>query len=67
MPKKRFSPEQIVTLLRQIEVTMGQGTHAVDTDAASGGEDRWVIARKNLKRYSAGDKLYALVNPKQAY
>jgi len=24
MPKKRFSPEQIVTLLRQIEVTMGQ-------------------------------------------
>ena len=25
MPKKRFSPEQIVTLLRQIEVTMGQG------------------------------------------
>ena len=25
MPKKRFSPEQIVTLLRQIEVAMGQG------------------------------------------
>ena len=25
MPKKRFSPEQIVTLLRQIEVTMAQG------------------------------------------
>ena len=25
MPKKRFSAEQIVTLLRQIEVTMGQG------------------------------------------
>ena len=25
MPKKRFSPEQIVTLLRQIEVVMGQG------------------------------------------
>ena len=28
MPKKRFSPEQIVTLLRQIEVTMGQGKSA---------------------------------------
>ncbi len=26
MPKKRFSAEQIVTLLRQIEVAMGQGT-----------------------------------------
>ena len=25
MPKKRFSSEQIVTLLRQIEVVMGQG------------------------------------------
>jgi putative transposase len=28
MPKKRFSPEQIVTLLRQIEVVMGQGKSA---------------------------------------
>jgi transposase-like protein len=28
MPKKRFSPEQIVTLLRQIEVTMDQGKSA---------------------------------------
>src|SRR5580704_5073464 len=28
MPKKRFSPEQIVTVLRQIEVTMGQGKSA---------------------------------------
>ena len=25
MPKKRFGAEQIVTLLRQIEVSMGQG------------------------------------------
>jgi putative transposase len=28
MPKKRFSPDQIVTLLRQIEVPMGQGKSA---------------------------------------
>ena len=28
MPKKRFSAEQIVTLLRQIEVAMGQGKSA---------------------------------------
>ena len=28
MPKKRFSAEQIVTLLRQIEVLMAQGRSA---------------------------------------
>jgi hypothetical protein len=28
MLKKRFSPEQIVTLLRQIEVSMAQGKSA---------------------------------------
>ena len=28
MPKKRFSAEQIVTLLRQIEVLMAQGKSA---------------------------------------
>jgi len=28
MPKKRFSGEQIVTLLRQIEVSMAQGKSA---------------------------------------
>jgi putative transposase len=28
MPKRRFSAEQIVTLLRQIEVAMGQGKSA---------------------------------------
>jgi len=28
MPKKRFSAEQIVTLLRQIELAMGQGKSA---------------------------------------
>ena len=29
MPKKRFSPEQIVTLLGQIEVMMSQGKSAL--------------------------------------
>ena len=28
MPKKRFSADQIVTLLRQIEVSMAQGKSA---------------------------------------
>jgi putative transposase len=30
MPKKRFGAEQIVTLLRQIEVLMGQGKSTPD-------------------------------------
>lgn len=30
MPKKRFSAEQIVTLLRQIEVLMAQGKSALE-------------------------------------
>jgi hypothetical protein len=36
MPKKRFGAEQIVTLLRQIEVSIGQGkaAPAVCRDAA---------------------------------
>lgn len=42
-------------------------SHAVDTEAASGGEDMWIIARENLKRYIAGDKLYSLVDPKRGY
>jgi hypothetical protein len=31
MPKKSFSAEQIVTLLRQIEVSMAQGAATPDT------------------------------------
>jgi len=42
-------------------------SHAVDTTAASGGEDTWVIVRENLKRFIAGDKLYSLVDPKRGY
>jgi phosphoglycerate dehydrogenase-like enzyme len=42
-------------------------SHAVDTTAASGGEDMWIIVRENLKRYVAGDKLYSLVDAKRGY
>ena len=42
-------------------------SHAVDTDGGSGGEDMWIIARENLKRYIAGDKLYSLVDAKRGY
>jgi hypothetical protein len=27
----------------------------------------WIIARENLKRYIAGDKLYSLVDAKRGY
>jgi hypothetical protein len=36
MPKKRFSAEQIVTLLRQIEVSMAQGKYAAEAARRQG-------------------------------
>ena len=42
-------------------------SHAIDTTAASGGEDMWIIARENLKRYIAGDKLYSVVDARRGY
>jgi hypothetical protein len=36
MPKKRFSAEQIVTLLRQIEVSMAQGNSAPEACREAG-------------------------------
>jgi phosphoglycerate dehydrogenase-like enzyme len=42
-------------------------SHAVDSEAASGGEDMWIIARENLKRYIDGDKLYSVVDAKRGY
>jgi len=36
MPKKRFSAEQIVTLLRQIEVSMAQGKSAPEACREAG-------------------------------
>jgi len=48
-------------------MTPETASHAVDTEAASGGEDMWIIARENLKRYVAGDKLYSVVDAKRGY
>jgi putative transposase len=36
MPKKRFSAEQIVMLLRQIEVSMAQGNPALEACREAG-------------------------------
>jgi len=48
-------------------MTPETASHAVETADASGGEDMWVIARENLRRYVAGDRLYAVVDPKRGY
>jgi phosphoglycerate dehydrogenase-like enzyme len=48
-------------------MTPETASHAVDTTAASGGEDMWLIARENLKRYIAGDKLYSVVDARRGY
>jgi hypothetical protein len=40
MPKRRFSPEQIVTLLRQIEVAMSQGKSAQMASREAGSPSR---------------------------
>jgi putative transposase len=44
MPKKRFSAEQIVTLLRQIEVLMAEGNSAPDACLDSGISQQSYIA-----------------------
>ena len=44
MPKKRFSAEQIVTLLRQIEVLMAQGKSAPEACRDAGYRSRAITA-----------------------
>jgi hypothetical protein len=41
MPKKRFGAEQIVTLLRQIEVLMVQGKSAPEACREAPARHRW--------------------------
>ena len=48
-------------------MTPETASHAVETADASGGEDMWAIARENLRRYVAGERLYAVVDPKRGY
>ena len=48
-------------------MTPETASHAVETPDASGGEDMWALARENLRRYVAGEPLYAVVDPKRGY
>lgn len=70
MPKKRFGAEQIVTLLRQIEVLMAQGKSAPDAcrDAAispSGGIDLKAIAEIAGHASIHTTVMYVEANPKR--
>src|SRR5450631_386604 len=55
MPKKRFSAEQIVTLLRQIEVSMAQGkpTPMACLDAG-------ISQQSSVMNFSTGEIFYTL-------
>ena len=63
----RLAPSDPLFSAPNLIMSPETASHAVDTTAASGGEDMWIIARENLKRYIAGDKLYSLVDAKRGY
>jgi len=63
----RLSPNDPLFGAPNLIMSPETASHAVDTTAASGGEDMWIIARENLKRYIAGDKLYSLVDAQRGY
>jgi phosphoglycerate dehydrogenase-like enzyme len=62
-----LSPNDPLFSAPNLIMTPETASHAVETADASGGEDMWVIARENLGRYVAGDRLYAVVDPKRGY
>jgi phosphoglycerate dehydrogenase-like enzyme len=63
----RLTPTDPLFSASNLIMSPETASHAVDTEAASGGEDMWIIARENLKRYNAGDKLYSVVDAKRGY
>jgi len=63
----RLSPNDPLFGAPNLIMSPETASHAVDTTAASGGEDMWIIVRENLKRYIAGDKLYSLVDAQRGY
>jgi len=63
----RLAPDDPLFSAPNLIMSPETASHAVDTTAASGGEDMWIIARENLKRYIAGDKLYSVVDAKRGY
>jgi putative transposase len=74
MPKKRFSAEQIVTLLRQIEVFMAQGKSTPEACRESGiSQQNYAAKRRDLPqserstdRHRAMAKHYNTIRPHSA-
>jgi phosphoglycerate dehydrogenase-like enzyme len=62
-----LSPDDPLFGAPNLIMTPETASHAVETADASGGEDMWAIARENLRRYVAGERLYAVVDPKRGY
>ncbi len=62
-----LSPNDPLFSAPNLIMTPETASHAVETADASGGEDMWAIARENLRRYVAGERLYAVVDPKRGY
>ena len=65
MPKKRFGAEQIVTLLRQIEVLMAQGKSAPEACREAGiSQQNYAMSRRNrsnnllVRRYTVPSSAY---------
>jgi hypothetical protein len=56
VPKKRFSAEQIVTLLRQIEVSMAQGKSAPEACRDAGISEYEVRLPRLLLQAKSGNK-----------
>jgi hypothetical protein len=52
MPKKRFGAEQIVTILRQIEVSMAQGKTAPESCRAAGISQQSYVMSCSMERSS---------------
>jgi len=52
MPKKRFSPEQIVTLLRQIEFETGQGKSAQIASWEAGNSEQSCATSRLMAKFS---------------
>jgi len=48
-------------------ITRHMAAQAIDSSIATGGENSWAIARENLRRYVAGDKLLSVVDPERGY
>jgi hypothetical protein len=53
--------------VKNILVTPYVASQNVDPMMGRGGETTWEVARENLRRYAAGDKMLSVVDPVKGY